>query len=259
MTVTPIFDDLAAAWAADRAPAPHRVVSPSRRPSPRPRVAARQGAVVGADAFGRGCLEAGIEEPVATDDEVTRLLEGARREAVALGRHWVDTVHLALAAVRAGGDVGRVFGMRGVGPAVLLAALDGAPADRTAADDPGGDPARPALSSVARTVLHRAGHCAAREGRAVTAAELAAAVARTGRVADLLAGLGVDLDDLADALAATAGPEACPGADPGTHPVPRSDGPTRRPPVPAGVVAPVTVMLPVAAATAPRPRADVPA
>ncbi|WP_433801325.1 hypothetical protein [Actinomycetospora sp. CA-084318] len=268
--VTPIFDDLAAAWetasAAVPAAPPYRVVTPPRRPSPRPRGAA-PAAVVGADAFGRGCLEARDEEVVAADDEVTRLLEGARREAVAQGRRWVDTVHLAVAAVRAGGDVGRVFGMRGVGPAVLLAALDdGSEGGRAASDDPtGGDPVRPALSSVARTVLHRSAHRAAREGRAVTAVELAATVARTGRVADLLAGLGVDLEDLADALAATAEPAtAALATEPAAaEPPPRPAGPTRRLAVPVGVVAPVTVVLPVPTAQpgwpAPSRAADVPA
>lgn len=264
MTVTPIFDDLVATWS----PTP----DPRRRSAPRPRPASPAGVtspVVGTAAFGRGCLEGDVEDHGRHDDEVTRLLEGARREAVALGRRWVDSVHLLLAAVRAGGDVGRAFGMRGAGPAVLLAALD----DGADGGDElvGGDPARPALSSVARTVLHRAGHRAARAGRTVTAVELAVAVARTGRVADLLGRLGVDLDDLVDALDALdavcpadavgpVGPVGPVGLAPTAHPA----GPRRPLPVPVGVVAPVTVMRPgpaaaVAAVVPDDHAADVPA
>jgi hypothetical protein len=230
LTVTPIFDDLVASRAAAVAPSVQGPTGPTRGPL-------RPGAVVGSAAFGRGCLESDVVAEGGPDDEVTRLLEGARREAVALGRPWVDSVHLLLAAVRAGGDVGRAFGMRGVGPAVLLAALADGGAD-TADDLVGGDPVRPALSSVARTVLHRVAHRAARADRAVTATELAVAVARTGRVADLLGRLGVsadDLDDLADALAATA-----------PLPTPEVGTPPRRVPVPVGMVAPVGVVAPVA-------------
>lgn len=225
MAVTPIFDDLAARYAAaDRRPA-----------TPRPRPTA----VIGSDAFGRGCLEAEDPGRIGGGDEVTRLLEGARREAVALGRRWVGTVHLALAAVRAGGDVGRVFGMRGVGPAVLLATLDD---DLDAPEEAGGDPVHPALSSVARTVLHRVAHRAAREERAVSAAELAVAVARSGRVSDLLDRRGVDVDDLVDALQACAAATGERAAEVAPRP--------RRVTLPVGVVAPVTVMVPAAAAPA---------
>ncbi|WP_018332945.1 Clp protease N-terminal domain-containing protein [Actinomycetospora chiangmaiensis] len=273
MTVTPIFDDLAASWVPTPEPAaaaPVRVAAdPRRRPSPRPRSAGST-SVVGTAAFGRGCLEAAVEEHGADDDEVTRLLEGARREAVALGRRWVDSVHLLLAAIRAGGDVGRAFGLRGAGPAVLLAALDD---DRSDVPDElaGGDPVRPALSSVARTVLHRVAHRAARADRAVTAAELAVAVVRTGRVADLLGRLGVDVDDLVDALEVSA-LESSARADTapaGTRadragwtaaPVAPTvvDGPRRRVSLPVGVLAPLTVMLPAAPVEDDR-AADVPA
>jgi hypothetical protein len=237
VAVTPIFDDLAAHYAAaDR-----------RRTAPRPRPTA----VIGSDAFGRGCLEAEDPGRIGGGDEVTRLLEGARREAVALGRRWVGTVHLALAAVRAGGDVGRVFGMRGVGPAVLLATLDD---DLDApADEAGGDPVHPALSSVARTVLHRVAHRAAREDRAVSAAELAVAVARSGRVSDLLERRGVDVDDLVDALLAGASAATVRAAADAVEPRPR------RIALPVGVVAPVTVMVPTTATPAAPAVVDEPA
>lgn len=190
MTVTPIFDDLVARLGA---PAEDRPTSRpvARRLSPLPRPA---GPEVDAAAFGRGCLAPVPDEDVETEDELARLVEGARREAVALGQGCVDTLHLLLAAVRSGGDVGRAFGMRGAGPAVLVLAAG------AATTDPGDAVGTPALSSVARTVLRRASQEAVRARRLLETVDVVLALLRTGRVADLLGERGVDVADLVDVL-----------------------------------------------------------
>ncbi|MEJ2871853.1 Clp protease N-terminal domain-containing protein [Actinomycetospora sp. OC33-EN08] len=226
MTVTPIFDEvstrfgevLPAAYADEVTDGGGIVVRGAGRPSPAPRPP-----LAGATAFGQGCLAAvpgpGGVEPAGGADEFAGLLAGARREALALGHHRVDTLHVLLAVVRSDAEIGRVFGMRGVGTAVLA----------VAAGPPDEDPTTPAdgpeLSAVARTVLQRLVHRARAGHRSVSAADVAVAVARTPRVAELLVERGVDLDDLVDVLV--------PGDDHAT--------PTRLLP---RAVAPVTVMLP---------------
>ncbi|MDL5154355.1 hypothetical protein [Actinomycetospora termitidis] len=228
MTVTPIFDDLRARLGAgepevapgDLTEGGGIVVRPAGRPSPTPRPV-----VEGATAFGRGCLAAAPERSTAEGgdgDESARLLAGARREALALGHHRVDTLHVLLAVVRSDAEIGRAFGMRGVGTAVLAVAAGPAVEDPTTPDG------RPEQSAVARTVLQRLVHRARAERRSVSAADVATAVVRTPRVADLLVERGVDLDDLVDVL--------LPGDDHTT--------PTRLLPRAA---APVTVLLPVPA------------
>ena len=241
MTVTPIFDDLVArlgAPAGDR-PAKAPVL---RRLTARPRPAAPE---VDA-AFGRGCLAPGGDDEDGAEDQLARLVEGARREAVALGQHGVDTLHLLLAAVRDGGDVGRAFGMRGAGPAVLVLAADTGAAD---AGDAGGSPAlnSVALSSVARTVLRRVSQEAVRARRPLEVVDVVLALLRTGRVADLLRDRGVDVGDLVDVL------ECGRAAEPDTVVVPRAV------PDPAVGLAAVTVLLrPVPTELLPLP-VDVPA
>lgn len=236
MTVTPIFDDLVARLgvpAGDR-PASAPVL---RRLTARPRPAAPE---VDAAAFGRGCLAPGGDDEDGAEDQLARLVEGARREAVALGQHGVDTLHLLLAAVRDGGDVGRAFGMRGAGPAVLVLAADTGTADAT---DAGGSPA---LSSVARTVLRRVSQEAVRARRPLEVVDVVLALLRTGRVADLLRDRGVDVGDLVDVL------ECGRATEPDTVVVPRA-------PDPAVGLAAVTVLLrPVPTELLPLP-VDVPA
>lgn len=238
MTATPIFDDLVARLGAPAGD--HPATGPaSRGPSPRPRPA---GPEVDAAAFGRGCLAPVQDDDAPAEDQLARLVEGARREAVALGQGCVDTLHLLLAAVRDGGDVGRAFGMRGAGPAVLVLAAG-------AGTDAGGNPAlhSVALSSVARTVLRRVTQEVGRARRPLEAVDVVLALLRTGRVADLLRDRGVDVEDLVDVLECGRAPE------PDTVVVPRTV------PGPAVRLAPVTVLLrPVPAERRPRP-VDVPA
>ncbi|MFC5065308.1 Clp protease N-terminal domain-containing protein [Actinomycetospora atypica] len=243
MTVTPIFDDLVARLgtpAGDRpAPGPAQ-----RRPSPRPRPA---GPEVDAAAFGRGCLAPVADDDTDAQDELARLVEGARREAVALGQGCVDTLHLLLAAVRDGGDVGRAFGMRGAGPAVLVLAAGAGTTDADGTPPLGSAPDSVALSSVARTVLRRVTQEAGRARRPLEAVDVVLALLRTGRVADLLRDRGVDVADLVDVLECGRAPE------PDTVVVPASV------PGPAVGLAPVTVLLrPVPAERRARP-VDVPA
>lgn len=105
MTVTPIFDDLTAYGGAEEFPED-------------------------ATAFGQGCLEDNgvpgdtvedVDVATAPDDTLAVVLDAARREVGVLGHGRVGTEHLLLAVVRAGGEVGRAFGLRRAGSVVDLA------------------------------------------------------------------------------------------------------------------------------------------
>ncbi len=167
-------------------------------------------------------------------DQLARLVEAARREAGVLGHGRVGTEHLLLAVVRAGGGVGRAFGLRRAGAAVVAAACAGSGAPEPLVGPDG----TAVVTAVAAGALARAARSAAARGRRPGVADLALALLDAGRSARLLADLGVDRDDLADVLSreALARPEAR---------VARADARPRVPaPVPVGTLAPVRLMLP---------------
>ena len=249
MAIRPMFDDLTVDDRADELPGRRTagggiVVTAGRRPSPVPRPSGAN-----ATAFGRGCLDddrdddrddaAGddrggdtADDPGA--DELARLVEAARREAEVLGHRRVGTEHLLLAVVRAGGGVGRAFGLRRAGAAVVAAvcARSGVPEPLVGPDGAA------VVTAVAAGALTRATRSAAARGRRPGAADLGLALLDAGRSARLLADLGVDRDDLADVLSreALARPEAR---------VARADVRPRVPaPIPVGTLAPVRLMLP---------------
>ncbi|MCD2193809.1 hypothetical protein LQ327_10525 [Actinomycetospora endophytica] len=240
MTVTPIFDDLTAHGAAVEDPAARRtmgggiVVAPARRPSPVPRPGPED-----ATAFGQGCLD--DDRPAAAtigsrpaDDVLVGLVEAARREVAVLGHGRVGTEHLLLAVVRGGGEVGRAFGLRRAGAAVIAAACaDGpTPGELLAPDGAAG------LSTSATAALDRARRRAAAHGRPCRPTDLALGLLEAGRSATLLAVLGIDRDDLADVL----GREDL--ALPVTAPARADVRPDVPAPTPVGTVAPVALMLP---------------
>jgi hypothetical protein len=192
-----------------------------------------------ATAFGLGCLDDGgpaaaPDAPGPPDDELVRIVEAARREVAVLGHGRVGTEHLMLALVRAGGEVGRAFGLRRAGAAVIAAACADlpAPGDLVAPDGAAG------LSTAATAALGRARRRGAARGRACRSRDLALGLLDVGRSADLLTALGVDRDDLADVLARE---------DlelPVTAPVRADVRPPVAAPTPVGTVAPVALMLP---------------
>ena len=255
MTVTSMFEDLTAGGRADAGPARRTVgggivVAAGRRPSPVPRPAPEH-----ADAFGQGCLDDdGADHAAVTDSadtrsadtrsdeadrggadgDLTHLAEAARREAEALGHGRVGTEHLLLAVLRAGGEVGRAFGLRRAGVAVVAAACAGSPGSEPLAAPDGG----PVPTEIAASTLGRARRRAAARDRAPRAADLGLALLEAGRSARLLADLGVDGDDLADVLSRE---DLALPAVPAVHADVRPRVPA---PVPVGTVAPVRLMLP---------------
>ena len=280
MTIMPIFDDLTVDGRADEPPARRTagggiVVSAGRRPSPVPRPRPEH-----ATAFGQGCLDddgpgspavdgpgaveaapgdapdpdpaaapqLGADAPSAAGRDLDELVDAARREAEVLGHGRVGTEHLLLAAVRAGGEVGRAFGLRRAGVAVVAAACADAPVTEPLVAPDG----TPALTAVAAAALARARRRAAALGRPAGIADVALALLDAGRSARLLADLGVDRDDLADVLARD---DLVLPAVPAVRADVRRRGPA---PVPVGVVPPVRLMLPAPSdpTAAPR-RADV--
>jgi hypothetical protein len=250
MTVTSIFEDLTAGGHADAGPARRTVgggivVTAGRRPSPVPRPAPEH-----ADAFGQGCLDDdGADHSTVThsdvthsadtrsdeaDGDLTHLADAARREAEALGHGRVGTEHLLLAVLRAGGEVGRAFGLRRAGVAVVAAACAGSPAGEPLVAPDGA----PVLTGIAASTLARARRRAASRNRAPGAVDLGLALLDAGRSARLLADLGVDHDDLADVLSREG--LALPPV-PAVHADVRPRVPA---PVPVGTLAPVRLMLP---------------
>jgi hypothetical protein len=250
MTVTSIFEDLTAGGRVGAGPARRTVgggivVAAGRRPSPVPRPDPEH-----ADAFGQGCLDdtdaddgadthtAGTCSDEAdrggADGDLGHLAEAARREAEALGHGRVGTEHLLLAVLRAGGEVGRAFGLRRAGVAVVAAACAGPPGSEPLVAPDGA----PVLTEIAASTLTRARRRAAARDRAPAAADLALALLDAGRSARLLADLGVDGDDLADVLSREG--LALP-ALPAVHADVRPRVPA---PVPVGTLAPVRLMLP---------------
>ena len=263
MTITQIFDDLTADDRAAEAPARRTtgggiVVTAGRRPSPVPRPDPAH-----ATAFGQGCLDDDLDDPAgdtpgtdhadaprpeaphlgaprlgaprpAAGGDLDDLVDAARREAEALGHGRVGTEHLLLAVVRAGGEVGRAFGLRRAGVAVVTAACTEAPGAEPLVSPDG----TPAPTEVAAAALARARRRAAAHDRAAGTADLALALLDAGRSARLLADLGIDLDDLADVLV-RAGLVVPP------VPAGRADARRRLPaPVPVGVLPPVRLVLP---------------
>ena len=280
MTIMPIFDDLTVDGRADEPPARRTagggiVVSAGRRPSPVPRPRPEH-----ATAFGQGCLDdddpgspavdgpgplevapgdppdpdpadapqLGADAPSAAGRDLDELVDAARREAEALGHGRVGTEHLLLAVVRAGGEVGRAFGLRRAGVAVVAVACADAPVTEPLVAPDG----TPALTAIATAALSRARRRAAALGRPGGIADVALALLDAGRSARLLADLGVDRDDLADVLARD---DLVLPAVPAVRADVRPRGPA---PVPVGVVPPVRLMLPAPSdpTAAPR-RADV--
>jgi hypothetical protein len=247
MTITPIFDDLTTDGGTDEAPTRRTlgggiVVTAGRRPSPVPRRRpVPRPEPAHATAFGQGCLDddrdAGDDpRPDAAPAEggLPHLLEAARREAEVLGHRRVGTEHLLLAVVRAGGEVGRAFGLRRVGVAVVAAACAAAPVPEPLVAPDGTS----APTAAARAALLRARRRATERARPAAAADLGLALLDAGRSARLLADLGVDRDDLADVLARD--DLAVPAV-----PAVRADVRPRVPaPVPVGTLAPVRLMLP---------------
>ncbi len=238
MTATPIFDDLTAHRREDEVPQARRttgggiVVPAGRRPSPGPRrMPVPDSAPADATAFGQGCLE---EPGRAADDGLAPFVEAARREVEALGHGRVGTEHLLLAVVRSGGEVGRAFGLRRAGAAVVAAACAGCAVTEPLVAPDGA----PALTVAAAGALARARARAAGRERPPTPADLGLALIEAGRSARLLDDLGVDLPDLADVLSRE-------DLDLPEVPPVRADV---RPPVPAptpvGTLAPVALMLP---------------
>jgi hypothetical protein len=264
MTITSIFDDLTADGRADEVTARRTagggiVVTAGRRPSPVPRPRPEH-----ATAFGQGCLDdadagrdagaddhrdapgdapdtdsadapqLGADAPSAAADALDDLVDAARREAEVLGHGRVGTEHLLLAAVRAGGEVGRAFGLRRAGVAVVAAACADAPvAEPLVAPDGTAAP-----TAVAAAALARARRRAAALRRPAGIADLALTLLDTGRSARLLADLGVDRDDLADVLARD---DLVLPAVPAVRADVRREVPA---PVPVGVLPPVRLMLP---------------
>jgi hypothetical protein len=242
MTATPIFDDLIT-WDRAVPRAPRRaddggiVVPGDRRPSPAPRrTPTPPRSAEDATAFGQGCLDE-PREPATTgrpEGDLPRLVEAARREVEVLGHGRVGTEHLLLAVVRAGGEVGRAFGLRRAGAAVLAAACAAGPAPEPLVAPDGS----PALSVAAAGALARARARGLSRGRPAGAADLALVLLDAGRSARLLADLGVDRDDLADVLARE---------DlelPAVEPVRPDVRPAVRAPIPVGTIPPVALMLP---------------
>lgn len=279
MTIMPIFDDLTVDGRADEPPVRRTagggiVVGGGRRPSPVPRPRPEH-----ATAFGQGCLDddpgspavdgpgaleatpghvpdpdpaaaprLGADAPSAAGRDLDELVDAARREAEALGHGRVGTEHLLLAAVRAGGEVGRAFGLRRAGVAVVAAACADAPVTESLAAPDG----TPALTAVAAAALSRARRRAAALGRPGGIADVALALLDAGRSARLLADLGVDRDDLTDVLARD---DLVLPAVPAVRADVRRPGPA---PVPVGVVPPVRLMLPAPSDPTAAPRsADV--
>jgi hypothetical protein len=247
MTVTPLVDDLMGDGRADEASARRTVgggivVSAGRRPSPVPRrVTMPHPDSADAVAFGRGCLDddpeddaAGGDAPPDADGELARLVDAACHEVEALGHGRVGTEHLLLAVVRAGGEVGRAFGLRRAGVAVVAAAC----AEQSVPEPLVAPDGTPALTQAAAAAVARATRRAAARERPPVVADLAIALLDAGRSARLLADLGVDRDDLADVLARDD------LALPAVPPVRADVRPRVRAPIPVGTLAPVTPMLP---------------
>lgn len=216
MTAMPIFDDPTAHGDAAAPPGSRRtagggvVVTSPRRPSPLPR-------------------------PEPAPDAWGPLVEAARREAVVLGHGRVGTEHLLLAVVRAGGEVGRAFGLRRAGIAMIAAACAQGPVPGELVAPDGA----PALSAAAAAALTRATRRAGARRRPLGQVDLALALLTAGRSATLLVSLGVDREDLADVL--TREDLDVPGASSARVDV-RVPAPT-----PVGTVAPVALLLPTAA------------
>ncbi|NMO93612.1 Clp protease N-terminal domain-containing protein [Actinomycetospora sp. TBRC 11914] len=249
MTATPIFDDLRT---QDRAvPGPSRrtdgggVVGGARRPSPTKRRTVSP-TPDDATAYGAGCLDGPSDPPSGArpaEGELPGLVEAARREVEVLGHGRVGTEHLLLAVVRAGGEVGRAFGLRRAGAALLAAACAEGPVPEPLVAPDGS----PALSVAAAGALARARARATTRDRPAVAADLALALLAAGRSATLLADLGVDRDDLADVLARE-------DLDlPVTAPVRPDARPAVPAPTPVGTPPTVALMLPAAAPRGPVP------
>ncbi len=219
---------------ADRRPSPVPRRTPGARPAPDD-----------ATAFGQGCLD----EPRESDDapraegDLPRLVEAARREAEVLGHGRVGTEHLLLAVVRAGGEVGRAFGLRRADAAALAAACADGPAPEALLSPDGS----PALSVAAAGALARARGRATVRGRPPVPVDLALALLAAGRSATLLTGLGVDRDDLADVLARE-------DLDlPEVRPVRADVRPEVPAPTPVGTLPAVALMVPGGPLRAPTP------
>ena len=252
MTITSIFDDLTTDESQGRRTTGGGiVVVAGRRPSPVPRrTPVPRPDPAHATAFGQGCLDdsdsdsdsdtdadaRGASRPDAppAEDGLAHLLEAARREAEVLGHERIGTEHLLLAVVRGGGEVGRAFGLRRVGVAVVAAACAAAAVPEPLVAPDG----TPAPTLAAEAALARARRRAADRDRPAAVADLGLALLDAGRSARLLDDLGVDRDDLADVLARD--DLALPAV-----PAVRADVRPRVPaPVPVGTLAPVRLMLP---------------